>query len=167
MRNLTEIRTFKEKDKEVLMGLIANFRVDLAKLKGSKKEPNIDMAREELQDYIDNKYPIFIAEDKENKLVGYLVCKVEEGIIWVESLYVLPEYRRRGVASLLFNEAERLAERLGSDTLYNWVHPNNDRIIKFLRKRGYDVLNLIEIRKPWKGETNKGKIKVDKHEFRY
>ena len=167
MRNLTEIRTFKEKDKEVLMGLIANFRVDLANLKGSKKEPNIDMAREELQDYIDNKYPIFIAEDKENKLVGYLVCKVEEGIIWVESLYVLPEYRRRGVASLLFNEAERLAERLGSDTLYNWVHPNNDRIIKFLRKRGYDVLNLIEIRKPWKDETNKGKIKVDKHEFRY
>ena len=167
MRNLTEIRTFKEKDKEVLMGLIANFRVDLANLKGSKKEPNIDMAREELQDYIDNKYPIFIAEDKENKLVGYLVCKVEEGIIWVESLYVLPEYRRRGVASLLFNEAERLAERLGSDTLYNWVHPNNDRIIKFLRERGYDVLNLIEIRKPWKDETNKGKIKVDKHEFRY
>lgn len=167
MRNLTEIRTFKEKDKEVLMGLIANFRVDLANLKGSKKEPNIDMAREELQDYIDNKYPIFIAEDKENKLVGYLVCKVEEGIIWVESLYVLPEYRRRGVASLLFNEAEKLAERLGSDTLYNWVHPNNDRIIKFLRERGYDVLNLIEIRKPWKDETNKGKIKVDKHEFRY
>ncbi len=56
----------------------------------------MDMAKEELQDYIDNKYPIFIVKDKENKVVGYLVCKVEEDIVWAESLYVLPEYRRRG-----------------------------------------------------------------------
>ncbi len=120
----------------------------------------MDMAKEELQDYIDNKYPIFIVKDKENKVVGYLVCKVEEDIVWAESLYVLPEYRRRGgIASLLFNEAEKLAEKLGSDTVYNWVHPNNDRIIKFLEKRGYDVLNLIEIRKSWKDEINNQKNK--------
>ena len=125
------------------------------------------MAKEELQDYIDCEYPIFIAEDKENKVVGYLVCKVEKDIVWAESLYVLPEYRRGGIASLLFNEAEKLAKKFGEDMVYNWVHPNNSVIIKFLEKKGYDVLNLIEIRKPWKGETNKEKIKVDKHEFRY
>ncbi len=163
----TNIRTFQEKDKEAVIELIANFRVELARLKGIKKEQNLDMAKEELRDYIDNKYPIFIAEDKGNIIVGYLVCKVERDIVWAESLYVLPEYRRRGIASLLFNEAEKVAEKLGGDTVYNWVHPNNDGIIKFLDKRGYNVLNLIEVRKPWKGEINNQKIKVDKHEFRY
>lgn len=29
-----------------------------------------------------------------------------------------------------------------------YVHPNNHRMIEFLRKRGYTVLNLTEIRKP-------------------
>ncbi len=163
----TNIRTFQEKDKEAVIELIANFRVELARLKGIEKEQNLDMAKEELRDYIDNKYPIFIAEDKGNIIVGYLVCKVERDIVWAESFYVLPEYRRRGIASLLFNEAEKVAEKLGGDTVYNWVHPNNDGIIKFLDKRGYNVLNLIEVRKPWKGEINNQKIKVDKHEFRY
>ena len=92
---------------------------------------------------------------------------MEEDIVWAESLYVLSEYRRRGIASLLFNKAEKLAEKLGGDTVYNWIHPNNDKIIKFLKKRGYDVLNLIEIRKPRQGEINNQKIKVDKHEFNY
>ncbi len=164
---MVNIRTFQENNKEAILELIANFRVDLANLKGIKKELNIDMAKEELKGYIGNKYPIFIAEDNENIIVGYLVCKVEEDIVWAESLYVLSEYRRRGIASLLFNKAEKLAEKLGGDTVYNWIHPNNDKIIKFLKKRGYDVLNLIEIRKPRQGEINNQKIKVDKHEFNY
>ena len=70
---MVNIRTFQENDKEAIVELIANFRVDLANLKGIKKEPNIDMAKEELKDYIDNKYPIFIAEDNENIIVGYLL----------------------------------------------------------------------------------------------
>jgi hypothetical protein len=67
----------------------------------------------------------------------------------------------------IYKEAEKIAEELGSDTVYNWVHPNNDKIINFLKRKGYDVLNLIEVRKPRPGEQNKHKIKVDKHEFNY
>ncbi len=61
---------------------------------------------------MDYKYPIFVAEVEENIIAGYLVCKVCEDIVWAESLYVLPEYRRRGIASLLFNEAEKLSKNL-------------------------------------------------------
>ncbi len=35
------IRTFQEKDKEAIIELIANFRVDLAGLKGIKKKSQI------------------------------------------------------------------------------------------------------------------------------
>jgi len=147
--------------------LIASFRVELASLKDIKKKPDIDNAKEELQDYMNCKYPIFVAENKNNLIVGYIVCKIESEVVWAESLYVLPEYRRTGIASLLFNEAENLAQKHGNDTVYNWVHPNNHRMIKFLEKNGYDVLNLIEIRKSREGETNSRKIKVDTHEFKY
>ena len=33
---------------------------------------------------------------------------------------------------------EELAREHGEDQVYNWVHPNNHRIISFLAKRGYD-----------------------------
>lgn len=42
-----------------------------------------------------------------------------------------------------------------------------NRMIEFLRKRGYTVLNLIEIRKPWQNEKTTQKIIVGEHEFDY
>ncbi len=164
---MTNIRIFEDKDKADITQLIATFRVELASLKDIKNETDIANAKEELQDYINCKYPIFVAENKDKLIIGYIVCKVESEVVWAESLYVLPEHRRTGIASLLFNEAEKLAQKYGNDTVYNWVHPNNRRMIKFLEEKGYDVLNLIEIRKSRKGETNSKKIKVDDHEFKY
>ena len=41
------------------------------------------------------------------------------------------------------------------------------RMIEFLRSKGYTVLNLIEIRKPYKDEKISTTIKVDKHTFDY
>jgi len=57
-------------------------------------------------------------------------------------------------------EAEQLAQEFDGDTVYNWIHPNNDRIISFLKKRGYNVLNLIEVRRARLGEETSEKIKV-------
>jgi hypothetical protein len=50
---------------------------------------------------------------------------------------------------------------------YNWVHPNNDGIIAFLRKRGYGVLNLIELRGARPGASLTNKVRVGEHEFDY
>ena len=69
-----------------------------------------------------------------------------------ESLFIREEYRRRGVASALHKQAEKVAASCGEKTVYNYVHPNNHRTIGFLRKWGYTVLNLIEIRKPYPNE---------------
>ena len=40
-------------------------------------------------------------------------------------------------------------------------------MIEFLRKRGYTVLNLIEIRKPYQNENWTQTITVGEHEFDY
>ena len=109
---------------------------------------------------------MFVALVDEN-YAGYMVCRIQDDVVWVESIYVKEKYRRLGVATALHDKAEKLAEAYGNETVYNYVHPNNHRMIEFLKKRGYTVLNLIEIRKPYKGERLTQTITVGEHKFDY
>jgi len=161
------VRPIRSDDQGKLVPLIAAFRVALGQLRGHTPPPDRDAARQELQDYQRQNYPIFVAEDETGHLVGYLVCRVQDDVVWAESLFVSPTQRRQGVGSALYAQAETLARDLGGDAPYNWVHPNNDKIIAFLRKRGYDVLNLIELRRPWPGEATTQNITVGQHTFDY
>ena len=161
------IRLAKINDEERVAKLIANFRVELRELKGIKSTPKMDQAKDEFNEYIEAEYPIFVAEDLNKEIIGYLVCRIDDSVVWAESLFVEDSARRKGIASDLYKEAEKLAIKLGGDTVYNWVHPNNDKIIKFLSKNGYDVLNLIEIRKQRENEVLSQKIAVGNHEYNY
>ena len=119
-----------------------------------------------MEEYLAAGFPVFAAL-VDGEYAGYAVCRVEAQVVWVESLFVREAFRRRGVASALHSKAEALAASYGEDTVYNYVHPNNHRMIRFLRSRGYTVLNLIEIRKPYKDERPTQIITVGDHEFDY
>ncbi len=148
--------------------LVADFRVTLCSYKGIESQPDIEAGREEILEFLESGYPVFAAEDEGN-LVGYIVCRIDDPCpcLWVEHIYVRNEYRRKGVATMLFEKAEKIAESRGEDTVYNYVHPNNDGMIQFLRAKGYTVLNLIEIRKPYKDEKLSTTIDVNKNAFDY
>lgn len=146
--------------------LLADFRVQLRKFKGIDSEPDIKSANEEVKNFAsDENYPFYLCLEN-NEVIGYMILKID-GVIWVEQIFVKEEYRRKGVASLLFKKAEEESTSINEDTLFNYVHPNNDAMISFLKSKGYTVLNLIEIRKPFKGEHNKQKIKINNNEFDY
>ena len=161
-----QIRDYDFKDELHVIQLVAEFRVELSKLKSLEVKLDLVSAKEELHEYLSKKFPIFIAVNA-GTISGYLICRVDEDVVWAESLFVSPDYRRKGIASKLYARAESLAKSLGGNTVYNWIHPNNDVIIKFLRKHGYSVLNLVEIRRPRKGEILSGKMHVGAHEFDY
>lgn len=161
------IRPAKPLDQEKLPTLIARFRVELAALHRANIALDLEAAKAEAAEYQQKGFPIYVAENQAGDLTVYLVCRVDGDVVWAESLYVLPEFRRQGIASALYAEAEKLTQALGGDTLYNWVHPNNDPIIQFLQRRGYDVLNLIELRRPRSGENPKRVIQVGNHNFNY
>ncbi len=162
-----KIRRYNSGDKSQLTKLISQYRIALADLKGSEREIDLKAAEEELEFYQEKNYPIFIADGSEGIIIGFHVCKIQDDIVWSEALYVTPEERRKGVASALYEKAEIVAEEKGSDIVYNWVHPNNFRSIPFLKKRGYNVLNLIEVCKKRPGEKITQKIKVGNFEFDY
>lgn len=160
------IRLAKIDDEEKISRLIAQFRIELRQLKGITSMPKIDQAKEEFREYIEAKCPIFVAEN-DNKLFGYLVCRIDGSIVRAESIFVSNSARRSGIASKLYKEAENIARELGGTTVFNWVHPNNDKMINFLSKMGYNVLNLIEIRKPWENEMLTQKNCVGNHKYNY
>ncbi len=64
-------------------------------------------------------------------------------------------------------KAEEIAASMGEDTVYNFVHPNNEDMIRFLRSKGYTILNMIEIRKSYSGENLTTTIHVEKEPFDY
>ena len=149
-----------------LAELAALFRVELRSYKGIASKPNLEAGREEMEEYLAAGFPVFAAI-VDGEYAGYVVCRVDNEVVWVESIFVKEEYRRHGVASALHSKAEEIAASYGEDTVYNYVHPNNHRMIAFMRKRGYTVLNLIEIRKPYAGEKTSQLIQVGEHEFDY
>lgn len=151
-------------DDPALLGLIIEFRAELSSLRDSDKRMSPKQAKSELDEYHQKNFPIFLAEQDGN-LVGYLVCRVEDEVVWAESLYVQPQFRRHGVAGLLYAKVEKLAQERSGDDPYIWVDPNNTAIIEFLRKRGYEVLNLIELRRRYQGERLPGKIQVGRQAF--
>ncbi len=151
---------------EKVIPLIAAFRTALRFLKGIGAEPDFAWAREEVFEFLEKGYPIYAAEQN-GEPAGYIVCRIEAPCLWVEQIFVREQYRRQGIASLLFGKAEEIAKSMGDDTVYNFVHPNNDGMISFLRSKGYTVLNLIEIRKPYKGEKTETTVLVNEHVFDY
>ncbi|MBO4825390.1 MAG: GNAT family N-acetyltransferase [Lachnospiraceae bacterium] len=155
-----------EQDADKLAPLVAQFRVSLLSNLKIAAEPNEKAAREEIAEFLQAEYPIFAAEDGE-EYAGYVVCKVVEECTWIEQIYVRGDYRRRGVATMLFEKAEEVAHSLGEETVFNYVHPNNQGMLDFLRDKGYTVLNMIEIRKPYKGEKLTTTINVGDNTFDY
>lgn len=146
--------------------LIADYRVTLRSFKGIESTPKLVEAEEELQDYLAAKMPIYVALSDET-VVAYMVLRIEAPCVWGESIFVLPGYRKQGIASKLLAEAEAVACTYGEDNLYYYVHPNNNGVIAFLKSHGYSVLNLIELRKQNKGETLTGTVDVGEHRFDY
>jgi ribosomal protein S18 acetylase RimI-like enzyme len=160
-----KVRLAGSDDHDQLVILVADFRVTMSGAHGRPSQDDLKQAEVEIESYHDPRYHVFVAEEPDDNLIGYMVCRVEDRTVFAESMFVPPTQRRQGVASALYDEAERLVQEVGSDTVYNWVHPNNDRIISFLRNRNYTVLNLIEIRRRRPDETPTQRIKVGKQSF--
>ena len=161
-----KIRRSESADRAQLIKRVAEFRACLRDFSSKAAEPSRAQAATEIDEYNAKGFPVFVAESEDHDIVGYLVCRVDGKTVWAESLFVVPEHRKHGIASELYAQAERLAADVGASTVYNWVHPQNRTIVSFLKRRGYDVLNLVELRKAAPGEKRDRIITVGSEEFR-
>ena len=109
-------------DIEAVAPLVADFRVTLRALKGRHTGPDEGAARKELSSYLAAGFPCFQAVAN-GQACGYLVCRIDDDCVFVESLYTRPDHRRQGVASTLLQKAEELCSAPRDSTLYFWVQP--------------------------------------------
>ena len=153
-------------DADRIAPLVAAFRTQLKSYKGIRSQPDPEAGKAEILEYLESGFPVYAVEDG-SALTGYIVCRIDAPCLWVEQIFVREDCRRKGVATMLFSKAEEIAASMGEDTVYNYVHPNNENMIRFLRSKGYTVLNLIEIRRPYEGERLTATIHVEKEAFDY
>ncbi|HKL12260.1 MAG TPA: GNAT family N-acetyltransferase [Halanaerobiales bacterium] len=163
--NIRKIKNnFDEKEKVAAM--LIKFRRYLASLKNREENMTIKDGVDEIDYYLDKKYPIYTAIE-DDQYVGYFILKYDDDAVWLEQFFVKEEYRKQGIGTKLFRKAEAVLEDLGYVNLYNWVHPNNNGMINFLKSQGYDVLNMIEVRKQFDNEELKSKVQVGENKFKY
>ncbi|HGJ65655.1 TPA: GNAT family N-acetyltransferase [bacterium] len=129
-----------------LIQLVFNFRLLLNKLNKSTQENTFDEAIEETNGYFTVNKQVY-SMSLDSRIIGFSVLKIEDTVCWLDYIFIDQEYRNKGYASQLFDYTENVAKIIGSDQLYIWVHPDNNQMLKFLKKKGYNTLNLIEIKK--------------------
>ena len=153
-------------NKHTIVPLVIGYREYLSSLNGYKSNDDEMSANSEIDYYFKRNYPIYTVSVS-GLTVGYAVYRIDDNVVWLESLFVKENYRNKGIGKMLFEKGEEIANECGNDTLYNNVHPNNDLMINFLNGVGYDVINLIEIRKPYKNEEFNEEYLIGHNSFRY
>ncbi|MBR2812490.1 MAG: GNAT family N-acetyltransferase [Solobacterium sp.] len=108
-------------------------------------------AEQDLENSLHNSV-IYAVSDK-GRFLGYLIASKGE----LRALYVKPEMRRRGLATMLYRHAEK---EFGG---FAAVSPRDTLMISFYRKLGYDVLDTIILRKPAPGEEDFRTFMISSH----
>lgn len=77
----------------------------------------------------------------QGRLVGFIAGdpQTREGIGWIATLGVLPEYRRMGIAAALLQECE---SALAMPSLRLSVRRSNEPALRLYRKLGYQMIDV-------------------------
>lgn len=147
----TIIRPMVEKDKAYVREMMRTFYASPAVLSNGSEEifdndiENCVNSSPYLEGYI---------FEAEKEIQGYaMVAKsfsTEFGkpCIWIEDLYLKPEYRSLGIGSEFF----KFIENKYPDTVLRLeVEHDNERAIKVYKKCGYEVLPYMEMKKQLEG----------------
>lgn len=111
---------------EINMEDIAKLEKEIFKFSGYSYEELCEMnQKKEL-------YSFFSAKDEENKMVGYIILFDNSDSLEIMKIGVLPEVRKRGIASLLIDEVKRKEQ-----DIFLEVRENNMSAIKFYEKNSF------------------------------
>ena len=115
--------------------------------------PSYEDACEDLREWTKaGHFLYFISMD--NKYIGFVHlgsrgCKAD----WLEDIFVLPAFQRKGVGSRAIQLAEDIVKEY-SESLYIEVAARNINAIRLYQRIGYDRLNTITIRKDFRPEIH-------------
>lgn len=144
------IRKMRGEDKSAIMEMMQVFYASPAVLSNGSKE----IFEADIENCVNDSPYLegFVFEDFENnsEIQGYgMIAKsfsTEFGkpCIWIEDLYLKPEYRGLGIGSMFFEYLEKTY----TDCIFRLeVEEENERAIQVYEKNGFAVLPYMEMKK--------------------
>jgi predicted N-acetyltransferase YhbS len=93
-----------------------------------------------------------LAAEAGGKVVGFILGSasgweygIPENVAWIDTLGVIKEFQRKGVARLLFQEMFSMFKKVGVDTIYIFVNWRDWGLLQFFDRMGFkrgDMINL-------------------------
>jgi len=89
----------------------------------------------------------FLVGELENEIVATCMAGYEGHRGWINYLAVAPEYRRKGFATQIMREAERLLRAAGCPKINLQIRTSNTGVIEFYKAIGYDIDDVVSMGK--------------------
>ena len=100
----------------------------------------------------------FLVGELEGKIVATCMAGYEGHRGWINYLAVAPQYRRKGYATQIMLEAERILRKAGCPKINLQIRKTNMSVVEFYKAIGYDFDNVVSMGKrlecdhPYKAE---------------
>ena len=129
-----------------MIGDFFSFHSTLIETNKESTEEGYVQATETLTDWLQN-YLKIIMFNKEN--IGFVrIAQRGCTLAWLEDIYVIPKYRKRGIATKAIELSETFVQDvLKAPALCLDVVPRNLDAIKLYYKEGYNNISIITLRK--------------------
>ncbi len=79
---------------------------------------------------------VFVAE-VENARIGYCIVSVDDKLGEIDSIFIEPEYRKKGIGERLISEAETWLKSKNIEKINISVAEGNESVFDFYYKQGY------------------------------
>ncbi len=141
------IRPYDVKDFAPLCKLVAEFFTIHRRFTGSGPVPPEEAAIIIQQDMLRDESYILVAEPvKGGEIVGFCRYEKREGAFFGREIMVTENWRIRGIGTQLLRAVEEELKKLDETNLYLSIVPRNIEALQFFVRRGYNILNTIELR---------------------
>jgi ribosomal protein S18 acetylase RimI-like enzyme len=114
-----------------------NTLINIWKRSGLPHRPEGRDMKERILKEMDNHQSKFLAADLENQVVGVVLVTHDGRKGWINRLAVLPEFRDRGIATRLMDEAEESLRLAGIGIFACLIEEWNDGSMEFFSHKGY------------------------------
>jgi ribosomal-protein-alanine N-acetyltransferase len=107
-------------------------------------EPPFRFSRRTMRGFAESPNAIALLTEEMGKLVAFCVTHVEQGVGYVVTLDVAPDWRRKGLAARLMAESEARAHSAGAESMALHVFTGNSSAIRFYEALAYRQIGVAE-----------------------
>src|SRR3989344_6230593 len=141
---MLEIRRAKKEDFVDYLILKREEEKDYSKIVGKKMpHPKDNLLRKEFLDILKDKKILLLVVEENKKLIGYMHTTFFKNIYrkggYVGDLFVLREFRRKGIATKLINKFIKALKNRGYKMISLSVNIKNKKAIKLYKKVGFNI----------------------------